>query len=195
MPSWSTTTTLQTASLSGGTTPMKLATPREAWPAISTQPNLVMKSGPFSGLYNAPSDELIEEDTELSPWPHLSAWWDGDELMELYNDGKFEKWDWKNPTDSDGTPRLFDIGDYGAVNMDGRYPGFIGDIFGDWREEVIVMSSNYSELVLSTADQPSDVRLYTLAHNRAYRNDMTVKGYMQTHHVDYFLGHDMSMPP
>ncbi|KAK2768752.1 hypothetical protein FQN54_000608 [Arachnomyces sp. PD_36] len=149
----------------------------------------------FSGLYNAPSNELIEEDTELQPWPHLSVWWDGDQLMELFNDGKFEKWDWENPTDTSSTPRLFDISDYGAANMNGVYPGFIGDILGDWREEVIVMSGDYSELVIFTTDQPTDIRLYTLAHNPAYRNDMTVKGYLQSHHVDYFLGHDMSMPP
>jgi hypothetical protein len=42
---------------------------------------------------------------------------------------------------------------------------------------------------------PSSTRLYTLAHNPAYRNAMTLKGYMQSHHVDYFLGANMTTPP
>jgi rhamnogalacturonan endolyase len=36
--------------------------------------------------------------------------------------------------------------------------------------------------------------LYTLAHNPAYRNGMTLKGYMQSHAVDYYLGFGMKMP-
>ena len=31
--------------------------------------------------------------------------------------------------------------------------------------------------------------------NPAYRNAMTLKGYPQSHHVDYFLGHGMGQPP
>lgn len=147
------------------------------------------------GLYNAASNKLTEPDTELCPWPHFGVWWDGDELMELYNSGKLDKWDWENPTASDKTPRILNIGDLGAQSMYGRYPGLIGDIFGDWREEIIVTNSDYTELIILTTDQPSDIRLYTLAHNPAYRNAMTLKGYMQSHEVDYYLGKDMETPP
>jgi hypothetical protein len=38
------------------------------------------------------------------------------------------------------------------------------------------------------------VRLYTLTHNPAYRNSLTVHGYKQSHLVDYYLGFDMSPP-
>ncbi|WP_211228562.1 hypothetical protein [Glycomyces tenuis] len=69
-----------------------------------------------------------------------------------------------------------------------------GDVFGEWREEVVLPNGEYDELIVFTTDRPTDIRLYTLAHNPAYRNDMTVKGYMQSHHVDYFLGHDMDTP-
>ncbi|KPM36727.1 hypothetical protein AK830_g9853 [Neonectria ditissima] len=149
----------------------------------------------FSGISNAPSDELTESDTELAPWPHLGIWWDGDELLELFNDGRIEKWDWENPTSSNDIPRLLKDSDYSAITPSGRYPAFIGDIFGDWREEVILTNADYSELIIFTTDIPSDIRLYTLPHNPAYRNAMTLKGYMQSHHVDYFLGEGMKKPP
>ncbi|KAK0374066.1 hypothetical protein CLIM01_08589 [Colletotrichum limetticola] len=148
----------------------------------------------FSGVYNAKENELTQSDTELAPWPHLGLWWDGDELLELFNDGKFEKWDWENPSTSNSLPRILRVGDFGGVTA-GRYPNFIGDILGDWREEVIVTNEAADELLIFTTDQPSDIRLYTLAHNPAYRNAMTLKGYMQSHHVDYFLGKDMKTPP
>ncbi|KAK1459756.1 hypothetical protein CMEL01_02755 [Colletotrichum melonis] len=148
----------------------------------------------FSGVYNAKENELTESDTELAPWPHLGLWWDGDELLELFNDGKFEKWDWENPSTSNSLPRILRVSDFGGVTA-GRYPNFIGDILGDWREEVIVTNEAADELLIFTTDQPSDIRLYTLAHNPAYRNAMTLKGYMQSHHVDYFLGTDMKTPP
>ncbi|ETS77949.1 hypothetical protein PFICI_10011 [Pestalotiopsis fici W106-1] len=149
----------------------------------------------FSGVYNAKSNQLTESNTDYSPWPHLGLWWDGDELMELYNTGAIEKWDWENPGPSTSLPRLERIWAYGAINTNGANPGFIGDILGDWREEVIVTNEDYDELIIFTTDIPSDIRLYTLAHNPAYRNDMTVKGYPQSHHVDYFLGYGMDPPP
>ncbi|KAF2008404.1 polysaccharide lyase family 11 protein [Aaosphaeria arxii CBS 175.79] len=142
----------------------------------------------FSGLYNAKSNKKVSDE---APWPQLGLWWDGDVTMELYNDGKIEKW---NPS-TQSVERLITVSKFGAVNPGGRQPGFVADIFGDWREEVILKNEKNSELLIFTTDQPSDIRLYTLAHNPAYRNDMTVKGYLQSHHVDYFLGHNMATPP
>ena len=149
----------------------------------------------FSGLYNAKANSLTEPNTGLRPWPHLGLFWDGDTLMELYNDGKFEKWDWLNPKATNSLPRILSIGSYGAINTHGPNPAFIGDIMGDWREEVIVTNSAYNQLIIFSTDIPSTTRLYTLAHNPNYRNEMTFKGYVQSHHVDYFIGNGMGMPP
>ncbi|MGP3915548.1 rhamnogalacturonan lyase family protein [Nonomuraea sp. 10N515B] len=149
----------------------------------------------FSGLYNAPSNRLTEPNTSRRPWPHLGLWWDGDVTMELLNDGKIEKWDPNNPTTTGSVPRLVSTWNYGAVNASGPNPAFVGDILGDWREEVVYTNAAYNELIIFTTNQPSSTRLYTLAHNPAYRNAMTLKGYMQSHHVDYFLGAGMTKPP
>lgn len=144
----------------------------------------------FDGVYNARENELTVSDVENYPWPHLGLFWDGDELMELFNDGKFEKWD----PESEGVSRIFKVQDYGGTPADGPNPAFHGDILGDWREEVIVPNSDDTELLIFTTDQPTDIRLYTLPHNPAYRNSLTLKGYVQSHHVDYFIGHDMKTP-
>lgn len=157
------------------------------------------------GLYNAPTNELAEPDTTKQPWPHMGVWWDGDPLRELFSndpvptarDARIVKWDPENPTDRQTVPRVLTFGDHGAVTALGNsvYPTLIADIMGDWREEVVLPSAEFDELVIFTTDQPSDLRLYTLAHNPAYRNAMTLKGYLQSSNVDYFLGHDMVAPP
>ncbi len=149
----------------------------------------------FDGLYNAPSNQLAEPDTNLRPWPQMGLWWDGDITIELFNNGKFEKWDPDNPTPTNSVPRLLRAQDYGGTVGPRSQPGFLGDIHGDWREEVVLPNGSSDELLVFTTDRPSDIRLYTLAHNPVYRNDMTVKGYMQSHHVDYFLGAGMEQPP
>ncbi|SEG97831.1 hypothetical protein SAMN05444920_11178 [Nonomuraea solani] len=149
----------------------------------------------FSGLYNARGNQLTEPDTSRRPWPHLGLWWDGDLTMELLNDGKFEKWNPADPRPTNSLPRLLTISGYGAVNAGGPNPALVGDILGDWREEVVYTNAAHDQLIVFTTNQPSATRLYTLAHNPAYRNAMTLKGYLQSHHVDYFLGAGMTKPP
>ncbi|MEV7232080.1 RICIN domain-containing protein [Polymorphospora sp. NPDC051019] len=145
----------------------------------------------FSGVYNAASNQRL---ADTAPWPQHGLWWDGDLTMELFNDGKIEKWDPNNPTPSNRLPRLLTVGQYGGQTY-GVYPTLIGDVLGDWREEVVVTNSNSTELLIFTTNQPTNTRLYTLAHNPAYRNAMTLKGYLQSHHLDYFLGAGMTQPP
>lgn len=156
------------------------------------------------GLYNAPTNELAEPDTTKQPWPHMGVWWDGDPLRELFTndpfptarDARIAKWDWENPTDRQSVPRILTLADYGAATALGNsvYPTLIADILGDWREEVVLPSPEFDELVIFTTDRPSGMRLYTLAHNPAYRNGMTLKGYLQSSNVDYFLGDGMTAP-
>ncbi|MGS2648262.1 rhamnogalacturonan lyase family protein [Streptosporangium sp. LJ11] len=163
------------------------------------------EQGKPTGLYNTATNRLVEPDTTKQPWPHMGVWWDGDPLRELFNsdpfperrDARIEKWDPSNPAPPPALPRLVTTSRYGAVTASGSavYPHLVGDIFGDWREEVVLTSPEFDELVIFTTDRPTDTRLYTLAHNPAYRNGMTLKGYLQSSNVDYFLGQGMTTPP
>ncbi|MEH1124976.1 rhamnogalacturonan lyase family protein [Micromonospora sp. CPCC 206061] len=158
-----------------------------------------------NGLYNAATNRLVEPNTRKQPWPHMGVWWDGDLLRELFSneptpdnrDARIVKWDPANPSDPWAVPRQVTFSQYGAVTALGNsvYPTLIADILGDWREEVVLPSPEFDELVIFTTDRATSTRLYTLAHNPAYRNSMTLKGYLQSGNVDYFLGHGMSQPP
>lgn len=74
-------------------------------------------------------------------------------------------------------------------------PPFHEDVLGDWREEVLKETSDHSALRLYSTSIPTKLRLYTLPHNPEYRRGFTVRGYLQSLLVDYYLGYDMEEPP
>ncbi len=140
------------------------------------------------GMYTAQSDTPISSNF---PWPNFKIWWDGDVLAELLNTENISKWDYASGSEK----RLLTASNYGAVDSWRDAAQFNGDIIGDWREEVIFENSDHSEIMIFTTTYPTDTRLYTLPHNPGYRACMTVKGYMQSNLVDYYLGDGMSTPP
>ena len=146
----------------------------------------------FNGMYSASSGELIvpEQDRNV-PWPNFLMQWDGDLGSELLDNN----WvgDWDLVARSRNTYRWRKTFD-GLVQARGAIP-FYGDIYGDWREEALLETADHAELRIYGTTHPTDTRLYTLAHNPAYRNHLAVHGYKQSHLVDYYLGFGMAEPP
>ncbi|WP_426641088.1 hypothetical protein [Paenibacillus illinoisensis] len=145
----------------------------------------------FSGIYNGPTDTQITP-AGSAPWPAIRMWWDGDLLSESLNESKLEKWNYE----TNSVDRLLTTYKHHNSTLNYRKaPIFYGDVLGDWREEIIMTNNeDYSQLIIFTTDIPTDIRLYTLAQNPAYRNSMTIKGYIQSHLTDYYLGEGMSTP-
>lgn len=77
-------------------------------------------------------------------------------------------------------------------------PCYQGDIFGDWREEVMMRDGN-NNIRIYTTDIPTPWRNYTLWHDPQYRNAMVWQmcGYNQTPHQSYFIGEyeGITLPP
>lgn len=140
-------------------------------------------------IYNAPSNK--QTDTAQAPWPSIRIWWDGDLGSEQINETKFEKWKYE----SGQTWRLLTGYKFGASMGISNWHAFYGDILGDWREEVVFVTSSYDELLIFTTQDPTDTRIYTLPNNPCYRNCMTLKGYNQSHMCDFYLGYNMDTPP
>jgi hypothetical protein len=142
----------------------------------------------FSGTFNSQTGESVDAGFI---WPNLRVWWDGDVGSEVINEWKVEDWDHENGS----VARLATLWRDGASPEARDVPLFYGDILGDWREEIIYETADGSELLIFTTTDETDVRLYTLAHNPLYRNDLTTRGYYQSNMVDYFLGFGMETPP
>ena len=80
----------------------------------------------------------------------------------------------------------------------GTRPAFMGDIIGDWREEVIMAKQNDSGcdgLVGYTTNMPTEYSIYCLQQDPHYRGDCTTRGYYQHPNTGFYLGGDMPMPP
>jgi len=77
-------------------------------------------------------------------------------------------------------------------------PAFMGDITGDWREEVILMKQNADTstgLVGYSTDIATNYSMYTLMEDPHYRLDCTGRGYYQMPCTSFYLGGDMPYPP
>ena len=80
----------------------------------------------------------------------------------------------------------------------GTRPAFMGDITGDWREEVILVKQNDDSctgLVGYTTAMPTQYSIYCLQQDPHYRGDCTTRGYYQHPNTGFYLGGGMPMPP
>jgi len=135
-------------------------------------------------------------------WAPEGVWWDAD-LSREFEDGAgsgalnpvINKY---NPA-THSTFRLFSIynddGNYSTHQAYGGRAAFWGDLFGDWREELVLVGSDYQHLRIYTTKIPATNRIYCLMQNPTYRVQCTYKGYYQASYVDYYLGNDMPAPP
>lgn len=151
---------------------------------FSTQPN----------IYNA-EGEVIHSN---HPFPYEGLWWDGDTGREFIaganGTGTSPIIDKFNPA-TGGNNRLYSVYNDGVRTSYGGRPAFWGDILGDWREELVLVRSDYSGLRLFTTTTPADDRRRTLMHNAQYRVQTTTKGYVQASYVDYYLGFETTEDP
>ncbi len=162
------------------------------------------------GVFDCKGNQIYDS----GPFPPETIWWDGDlgrEFVSTIGSSATSPGIDKFNTADGGTSRLFTIySDPQAPNSPynnyiayGGRPQFWGDILGDWREELICVAQDNSELRIYTTKNADVVktsgglpfRIYTLMHNPQYRIQATTKGYVQSSYVDYYLGYNMTPPP
>jgi len=151
----------------------------EFWAAVN------QADQPGYGIWNVKGERI----STTIPSVNFRVWWDGDVGSELLDGTVIDKWVPETST----TTRLF--APQGVTGTTRTAQPFHGDVLGDWREEVLIETTDRTALRLFTTNIPTDVRLYTLAHNPEYRLGFTVRGYLQSHLVDYYLGYGMTAPP
>jgi len=151
----------------------------------------------MGGIYNCQGDLI----TSATLWAPEGIWWDADLLRE-FEDGAgsggynpvINKY---NPI-SHNADRLYSIysdgGSYVVRQAYGGRAAFWGDLIGDWREELVLVASDYSQFRIYTTKLAATNRLVTLMHDPAYRCQATTKGYYQANYPDFYLGQDMPPP-
>ena len=129
---------------------------------------------------------------------NFRIYWDGDLLEETFNYGQMSEDGYVHGLN----PHVVKLGtnwsnsgywafgnNVWTCNSTKGSPNFQGDILGDWREELILRTSDH-KLRIYTTTEVTKVRNYTLWHDHDYRNAMCWQmcGYNQPPHVSYFLG-------
>jgi rhamnogalacturonan endolyase len=124
---------------------------------------------------------------------NFAVWWDGDLLRELLNGNTVSKWDWLAET----TNLLFTADGCTANNSTKSNPALSADLLGDWREEVILRTTDNQELRIFSTTIATAHRLTTLMHDPQYRLAIAWQnvGYNQPPHPGFFLGEGMKPAP
>jgi rhamnogalacturonan endolyase len=160
------------------------------------QPGFEAWGGP-GGLRNAKGESVGDAPRETG-W---TIWWDGDPLREFLSLGRgggrrgraqptrITKWNWE-------TGRADSIAELDGVSFS-RGPCIMGDLIGDWREEVLVASPEGNALRLYTTTTPTEIRLRTLLHDSQYRLGLAWQNvvYNKPCYPSFYVGEGMTPPP
>ncbi len=141
------------------------------------------------GIYNQAGEKVGNiPTTNGSNMENFAVYWDGDLGRELLDGNKLVKYSIKS-----GAERIY----YNSKNS--TLPGSINngtksnacltaDLFGDWREEIVLRYGDGVRIYFSTI--PTDYRLTTLMHDSQYRCAIAWQnvGYNQSPHTSYYIG-------
>ncbi|HKN96739.1 MAG TPA: cellulose binding domain-containing protein [Pseudonocardiaceae bacterium] len=118
------------------------------------------------------------------------AWWDADPTRELLDGTHIDKY---GPS---GDTRLLTASGVHANNGTKSTPSLSGDLFGDWREEVIWPTSGDTALRIYATPVPATLRITTLLQDSTYRTALAWQNtaYNQPPHPGFFLGDGMRTP-
>lgn len=125
------------------------------------------------------------------PAQNFFIYWDGDLEREILDGNKISKM-----TGADKIDRIFTANGCGSNNSSKSVPCMTVDLFGDWREELILRTDDNTKLRVWCTTSTTKVRLTTLMHDMQYRaqNCCQQSAYNQPPHVSYYLGSDAPLP-
>lgn len=119
------------------------------------------------------------------------VWWDADTVRELLDSNHIDKYGTSSDT------RLLTASGVTSNNGTKSTPALSGDVFGDWREEVIWRTTDNTALRIFTTSNVATNRIYTLLHDPQYRVALAWQNtaYNQPPHPSFFIGANMGTPP
>ena len=126
-----------------------------------------------------------------SPAMNFLIYWDGDLERELLND----------ITITDGAainnyPVIFTAEGCASNNSTKAVPCITADLFGDWREELVLRTADNSKLRVWCTNIETEYRITTLMHDMQYRmqNCCQQSSYNQPPHPSFYLGTEAPLP-
>lgn len=136
------------------------------------------------GLWTADGEQLGTS----APGTNMSIKWAGDMTTQMIN-GAIDVTptidDWKRGTllTAEGTL---------TNNYTKGTPSLVADIFGDWREEMLVRTADSSAIRIYLSTEVTDRKLYTLMHDPQYRAEVARQNtaYNQPSYTSFYFASD-----
>lgn len=141
------------------------------------------------GIYSVQGDVIADSFRDAGLSINFALYWDGDLLHELLDDTQITKYD----EQQNKSILLKDFEGVVSNNGTKATPTLQADILGDWREEVLLPTTDSSELRIYSTTIPTEYRIYTLMHDPVYRTSIGWQnsGYNQPPHIGFYLGEDI----
>ncbi len=116
--------------------------------------------------------------------------WDGDLESELLDGNTISEWT------SGGVKTLLTAQGCVACNGTKNTPNLTADLFGDWREELVLHTEDSSALRIYATPYETEYRLFTLMHDSQYRTGVAAENtaYNQPPHTSFFMGTGYKLP-
>ncbi|MGV0110273.1 rhamnogalacturonan lyase [Arthrobacter sp. CP30] len=122
---------------------------------------------------------------------NMSIRWAGDGTTQLVNGSGNQ-----TPTIDDARRgRLLTATDTRTNNGTKGNPSLVADVFGDWREELLVRTADSSAIRIFTSTEVTDRKLYTLMHDPQYRAEIARQNtaYNQPAYTSFYLASDTDL--
>jgi len=152
----------------------------------------IYPSNPGAEMWWSGSEGLFtmsgEKTGEMPSSTNFLIWWDGDLSRELLDGNHIDKYK---------SGRIFTAEGCTSNNGTKSTPALSGDLFGDWREEVIFRTTDNKNLRIYTTVIATKHRIYTLMHDPQYRLAVATQNvaYNQPPNTSFFLGTGMKKAP
>ncbi len=138
-----------------------------------------------SGLWSADGRRLETR----SPGTNMSIRWAGDLTTQIVNGAQdvtptIDDWRRGTVLTASGTR---------ANNGTKGNPSLVADVFGDWREELVMRTQDSTALRFYLSTEPTNHKMYTLMHDRQYRVEVARQQttYNQPSYPSFHLGSDI----
>ena len=152
-----------------------------------TQPGVEMWSVASGGIRNVKGEVVKDRVRGLSC--NMAVWWDGDLLRELLDRNRISKYNWEK-----GICERIAIFE-GTLSNNGTKanPCLQGDIVGDWREEVLMRTTDNTALRLYVSTIPTDYRFHTFLEDPIYRISIATQNvaYNQPTQSGFYFGPEL----
>lgn len=151
-------------------------------------PGVEMWSSRSGGVLSA-SGEVITTSTKGVSM-NMACWWDGKLVRNLQDGVSITRF---NTSTKNSAVTLLTATDCASNNSTKSNPCLVADIFGDWREELLVRTSDNKSLRLYINTDTIDYRFHTFLEDPVYRHSVAYQNvaYNQPTHVGFYFGADL----